>query len=110
MDDLDANGRRDMMAAARAFQGQYTLDEFRAWFAVKYPQFMRAGKFFALYIFYAAYLVYEEQLRMASQAPQGPRAGGPFRFYAPCSDPNASVVDEVFSAHTRRHEAQKPRA
>lgn len=118
MDDLDADGRRDMMAAARAFKGQYTLDEFRAWFAVKYPQFMRAGKFFALYIFYAAYLVYEEQLR--ANAPfehwynergSGPSGGGgPMRWYASADDPNASVVDEAFSAHARRHKAQKPHA
>lgn len=95
-----------MFERARASRGSWTLDEFKGWFNFNYPEFARAGKFFVLYLFYAFYLAVEEKLRVASQTPQGPRAGGPFRFYATVdNDPNASVVDAVFAKAERKRDA-----
>jgi hypothetical protein len=85
---------------ARAGRGRWTLDEFKGWFNFNYPSFENAGKYFALYVFYALYLAYEEKMRVASQTPRGPRAGGPFMFYAP-ADGSGSVVDDVFAKAER---------
>ena len=101
-EQVDPEVARDAFQMARKKLGTWTLAEFKGWFNHNYPAFQRAGKFAALYVFYALYLAIKESDRVASQVPQGPRAGGPFRFYAPCSDPNASIVDAVFAKAERK--------
>ena len=104
---LSPGAGQRLFERARAGRGRWTLDEFKGWFNYNYPSFSRAGKFFVLYLFYALYLALEEKARADSQSVPPPM--NPPYLFAPCSDPNGSVVDAVF-AKADKADAQRARA
>jgi hypothetical protein len=100
---------RDQVAIAAQQPERYGLSEFVAYMR----SWMTARNLFSgltlAYSLYGLYLSkYAEVHSDGAGVSSGPRAGGPFRFYAP-ADGSGSVVDAVF-AKADKAEAQRARA
>ena len=106
VENLSPGAAERLFERARAGRGRWTLDEFKGWFNFHYPSYANASKYFVLYIFYALYLAYEEQLRKDAQSGGGWLGGASWSFtpqMAP-ADASGSVVDAVFAKAERQQE------
>ncbi len=95
---------RDQVAVAAQRKQKYGFKEFvaymRSWMTARnLYQFAQIDAYL-----YGLYLTnYNVNYEEEPSGPSGPRAGGPFRFYAP-ADGSGSVVDAVFAEAERQQE------